>query len=79
VVFVIVDLSDDALFQHCSGLGVENIPFFHLYRDNDLVSRFSCNLEKISVLRYEILNHNRSSDVGWQSLANVVAAPSGAI
>lgn len=79
VVFIVVDLSNDGLCQHCSGLGVENIPYFHFYRDGELVSRFSCNLEKIDILRYQILSHSGISDAGWQSLTNVVAAPSGAI
>jgi len=79
VFFIVVDLSDEDLSKHCSGLGVENIPYFHLYKNNELVSRFSCNLGNIGVLRRELAAHRGDDESVWANLANAVPAPSALI
>lgn len=79
VFFIVVDLSNEDLFHHCSALGVENVPYFHLYKDNDLVSRFSCNLANIDVLRHEVAMHRNDDGTAWSTLANAVPAPSAVI
>lgn len=77
VVFIIVDLTDDDLRQHCEALGVDKIPYFHMYKDNVQVASFTCNLEKIDRLRCELQVHGGNSSPRWgESLANVVPAPS---
>lgn len=77
VVFIIADLTDDDLRQHCEALGVDKIPYFHMYKDNVQVSSFTCNLEKINRLRCELQLQRGEDSPRWgETLANVVPAPS---
>ena len=42
-------------------MGITRVPFFNLYRNNQVVSGFTCSLlpEKLAQLRGEITNHKR--------------------
>lgn len=44
------------LQAYCEAMGINRIPFFHLYRNNKRVSEFTANMrpEKLALLRAEI-------------------------
>lgn len=69
IMFLVVDMGDAELFRHCTAMGVEHLPYFHFYKNGKVVSKFTCNLTKISLLRAEIAAHKGSPGSEPESLA----------
>ena len=53
-----VNAEDDALREHLgSHAGLTKLPYFHFFKSGALVSQFSANISKVSLLRAEIAAH----------------------
>lgn len=61
--FVQVNVEDDSLRSWCQEvLGLDRLPYWHLYRGAERVAHFSAGLTKVSVLRAEIAAHKPCLD-----------------
>lgn len=64
ITFMVVDLADEELFRHSASMGVNQLPYFHLYKNGDQVAKFTCNLATINLLRAEIAAHKKVPGAG---------------
>lgn len=61
VTFLVVDVSKNPdLLEASTELGVEKLPYFLFYKNEEQVASFSCNLSKINLLRAEVAGHKDS-------------------
>ena len=56
---MVVDLGAEESLRHFASMGVNKLPYFHLYRNSDHIAKFTCNLVTITLLRAEIAAHKR--------------------
>ncbi|GMH38140.1 hypothetical protein BSKO_06024 [Bryopsis sp. KO-2023] len=72
VTFLIIDVGKNPdLLEASSELGVEKLPFFLFYKNEECVAKFSCNLSKISLLRAEVAGQKETNEKSKRGTANV--------
>ena len=57
--FIVDNLGAEELLRHFASMGVNQLPYFHLYRNSDHIAKFTCNLTTITLLRAEVAAHKR--------------------
>jgi hypothetical protein len=52
-----VNAAGDEMRSYCESIGINKVPYFHVYKSGSLVSEFSANLSTINRVRSEVQTH----------------------